>query len=85
MISRGPNERSGPNRSQEVLRAARDRLKSSPYCPLRSVSCECRQGVLVLRGKLPTFYQKQLAQETVAKVEGVTEVVNETVVASSFV
>lgn len=85
MVSQGPNEGTSPDRSQQLLRAARDRLKSSPYCPLRSVSCECRQGALVLRGTLPTFYQKQLAQEAVAKLEGVTEVVNETVVASSYV
>jgi hypothetical protein len=36
--------------------------------------------VLFLRGPLPTFYLKQLAQEAVARVEGISQVVNETVV-----
>ncbi|NQT14202.1 MAG: BON domain-containing protein, partial [Planctomycetes bacterium] len=54
------------------------------YCPLRSVSCECRQGVLFLRGLLPTFYLKQLAQEAVGRVEGISQVVNETVVKASL-
>jgi osmotically-inducible protein OsmY len=47
------------------------------------VSCDCRQGVLFLRGPLPTFYLKQLAQEAVARVEGILQVVNETVVDAS--
>ena len=33
--------------------------------------------MLVLRGRLPSFYLKQLAQETVSDVEGIVQVVNE--------
>jgi hypothetical protein len=40
--------------------------------------------VLFLRGPLPTFYLKQLAQEAVAGVEGMSQVVNETVVDASL-
>ena len=43
----------------------------------RSVSCEYRHGVLYLRGRLSRYYHKQLAQEAVARLEGVTQVVNE--------
>jgi hypothetical protein len=39
--------------------------------------------VLFLRGPLPTFYLKQLAQEAVARVEGILQVVNDTVVDAS--
>ena len=42
------------------------------YHPLRTVSCQLTDGVLILRGNVKTFYLKQLAQETVAKVDGVT-------------
>ena len=80
MISQSPTDGNGHDRSHESAEAARDCLQRSPYRPIRNVSCECRQGVLFLRGPLPTFYLKQLAQEAVARVEGVSQVVNETVV-----
>ena len=83
MISQPPTDGSGHDRSHESAEAARGCLQRSPYCPIRSVSCECRQGVLFLRGPLPTFYLKQLAQEAVARVKGISQVVNETVVDAS--
>lgn len=52
-------------------------LRSSPYLALRNVSCGCQDGVLILRGCLPTYYLKQVAQAVVAHVEGVRQVVNE--------
>ena len=62
--------------------AARQRLERSPYCGIRQVACSSNgQGVLYLRGELPSFYYKQLAQQAVIGLEGVTRVVNEVVVA----
>ena len=84
MISQSPTDGNGHHRSYESAEAARDCLQRSHYFPIRSVSCECRQGVLFLRGALPTFYLKQLAQEAVARVEGISQVVNETVVNASL-
>ncbi len=52
-------------------------LRNSPYLALRTVRCECQDGVLTLRGCLPTYYLKQVAQAVVARVEGVRQVVNE--------
>ena len=52
-------------------------LRASPYKALVGVSCECDHGVLFLRGRLSSFRYKQLAQEAVAKVSGVTHVANE--------
>ena len=83
MISQSPTDGNGHDRSHESAEAARGCLQRSPHFPIRSVSCECRQGVLFLRGPLPTFYLKQLAQETVARVGGISQVVNETVVDAS--
>ncbi len=60
-----------------VKQIAQDRLRQSPHAALREVSCECEQGVLVLRGRVPTFYCKQLAQETIGQLEGVVQIVNE--------
>jgi osmotically-inducible protein OsmY len=63
--------------ASEVMQAAKDRLQQSPHVALREVTCEFRQGLLVLRGRVPTFYHKQLAQETIAHMEGVVGVIND--------
>ena len=60
-----------------VAQAAKDRLRSNPHWPVRRVSCECDEGRLFLRGRLSSFFHKQLAQEAVADVDGVTQVINE--------
>jgi hypothetical protein len=53
-------------------------LRSSRYPALKAVSCDYRDGVLVLRGSLPTYYLKQMAQEAVAQqVQGVGRLDNQ--------
>ena len=66
-----------PVRFQRIAEAARECLRGSPYGALAWILCECDEGVLLLRGHLSSFYLKQHAQEAVAGVEGVTQVVNE--------
>jgi osmotically-inducible protein OsmY len=60
-----------------ISEAATECLRASPYKVLSRVSCECRHGILILRGHLFSFHEKQVAQESVARVNGVTQVVNE--------
>ena len=60
-----------------IAEVAMERLRDSPYRTMRRVSCECKHGVLFLRGRLSSFHEKQVAQETVAGIAGVTQVVNE--------
>ena len=60
-----------------IAEVAMGRLRDSPYDAMRRVSCECKHGVLFLRGRLFSFHEKQVAQETVAGIDGVTQVVNE--------
>ena len=43
-------------------------LHNSPYRALRRVSCECKHGVLFLSGRLFSFHETQMAQETVARL-----------------
>jgi CheY-like chemotaxis protein len=57
--------------------AAENRLRRHRYLALRHVSCECHDGVLTLRGCLPTYYLKQLAQAAVVGIEGVERIENE--------
>ena len=66
----------GPRRD-EIGEASRRCLLQSPYPLLRNVACRCRRGVLFLRGRLPNYYHKQLAQEAVRRVAGVTRIVNQ--------
>lgn len=51
-------------------------LKASGYAALRSVAIEHHEGVVVLRGRVPTFYLKQVAQAVASKVPGVDVLVN---------
>ena len=60
-----------------IAKVAMERLRASPYKAMRRVSCECKLGVLFLRGRLFSFHEKQVAQELVTGVNGVTQVVNE--------
>ncbi|MGO8750723.1 MAG: BON domain-containing protein [Thermoguttaceae bacterium] len=66
----------------DVTERAQERLRLSPYVPVRSLCCEFDRGVLRLRGSLSSFYHKQLAQEAVAGLRGVDEVVNDVAVVS---
>ncbi len=62
--------------TQHIVAIAEARLGASSYHAVRRVRCTYEQGVLVLRGRLTSFFQKQLAQELVADIEGVKQVVN---------
>ena len=52
-------------------------LHSNPYLVLKHISCDYLDGVLILRGRLPTYYLKQLAQESVADLDGVDRIENQ--------
>ena len=52
------------------------RMDRSGYCELRGVSCSFHEGVLTLRGHVPSYYLKQLAQSLAFDLEGVQELNN---------
>jgi len=66
-----------------IAATAEARFRSSSYRALRGIACKAERGVLVLEGRLSSFFQKQMAQELVAKIEGVIQVVNHIEVVSS--
>lgn len=74
---RPPMIRTNDASFHEVEKAAMKCLYDSPYRALRRISCECKDGVLFLKGRLFRFHETQMAQETVAKVKGVIQVVNQ--------
>jgi osmotically-inducible protein OsmY len=59
-----------------IGRRAEEQLRRSGYLALRDVSCDARRGVVYLRGSLPSYYLKQVAQAIAAGVEGVGHVIN---------
>ena len=53
-------------------------LRCGPYPALKNLSCDYQGGVLVLRGCLPSYYLKQIAQEIVAhQTQGVDRLDNQ--------
>jgi osmotically-inducible protein OsmY len=61
----------------QVVDAAKQRLLRQPHLTVQRIWCEFDGGKLFLRGQVPSFYHKQLAQAAVAGLEGVRQVVNE--------
>jgi len=71
-----------PGKEAGVVALGQARLAACPYYVLRSVMCDFQHGILTLRGELPTFFHKQMAQEAVCGLVGVSQVVNQIEVAS---
>ena len=59
-----------------VERAAQKRLAKTGYRSLGSVRCQFHDGTMTLRGSVPSYYHKQVAQEALRSTEHVTQVVN---------
>jgi osmotically-inducible protein OsmY len=61
---------------QALVDAVYAALRSTGHPHLRDLEIEVSNGVIVLWGRVATFYQKQLAQVSVQKVHGVRGVAN---------
>jgi osmotically-inducible protein OsmY len=57
-------------------------LERNPYLANRKLRFETQQGRVTLRGVVNTYFQKQMAQESLRHIEGVAEIANELEVAS---
>lgn len=68
-----------------ITQAVMIRLRSSPYPVLRILTCEFRRGHLIVYGTVPTYYMKQMAQETVRPVAGVKKITNHVSVQSQAI
>jgi hypothetical protein len=60
-------QRQAPEAGLRPRELVERRLRESPYLCLRAIRCEHQQGVLTLRGMVPSYYHKQLAQTLVAQ------------------
>jgi osmotically-inducible protein OsmY len=73
MAQTNPN----PSASFPVVALAEARLQASPYKSIQKIVCVYHEGSLVLRGCLPTFFHKQMAQQAVVDIMGVKQVDNQ--------
>ncbi len=62
--------------SSRIVDEAHRRLIESPYFALRNLRCDYREGVLTVRGRVPTFYARQVALQTLRKVDAVEQLVD---------
>jgi hypothetical protein len=59
-----------------LVTLAKARLRASPYRSIQQLACDFEKGALVLHGRLPTFFQNQVAQQAVATTPGVERIDN---------
>lgn len=67
----------GTPRSEKTAQAAQQRIRQESHLSMQRIWCAVERNHLFLRGQVPSYYHKQLAQEVVAGLEGVGQVVNE--------
>ncbi len=65
------------DRRSEVADTALALLHDKSRKAFGDVSCDYEEGTIILRGRSASYYDKQVAQETVRGIEGVTRIVNE--------
>lgn len=58
-------------------------LSRSPYFAGRNLDIDFQENDVILRGVVSTYYQKQLAQELVRKIEGIHQIDNQIEVISA--
>lgn len=63
-----------------IQRAAQSALRATGYRPLAKLDCSVRDGVVVLSGIVPSYYLKQVAQETVLRLNVAFGIENSVVV-----
>ena len=64
------------SREAEIAAEVFALLRQSPYRSIRELTCEVTPNAVVLEGRVATYHEKQVAQETIREVEGVQRIVN---------
>jgi len=72
----GCHDDSEPNADRRTVEAVAQALRTTGHAALRSLDIEISGGIVILWGRVPSYYQKQLAQETVQRVDGVLGIAN---------
>lgn len=64
-------------KSGELLQRVDSAIKTSPHLTRYQVFCQEDSGIVVLHGRVGSFFQKQMAQEALKRLAGVEKVINE--------
>jgi len=67
----------GETQAGQILDTAKERIQCHAHLSVQRIWCEYSDMRLILRGQVPSFYLKQLAQTAVSGIDGVSQVVNE--------
>jgi osmotically-inducible protein OsmY len=62
--------------SKPLFDRIHDALTTNPYVPSRQLQVEANEGRVVLKGNVRSFFQKQMAQEAILRVDGVETIDN---------
>jgi hypothetical protein len=62
--------------NDNIVKMAQARLRACGYVDMQSLACEFHEGALTIRGRLDSYYLKQLAQESVRRIRSVEVIVN---------
>jgi len=62
--------------SSPLFDRIRDALTTNPHLPNKQVRIETTDGCVVLKGNVRSFYQKQMAQEAIRRIDGVQRIDN---------
>lgn len=60
-----------------LLEQAERTIRCNSFPAMKNLSCELEGSTLILRGCVPTYYLRELAETTVSHLPGVERVVNE--------
>ena len=72
----GCHDALGSNADRKLMEAVVRALRATGHPALRGLGIEICGGVVVLWGRVPNYYQKQLAQVVAQKVGGVQGIAN---------
>lgn len=71
------SEQHVPHSAHQLCEIVHSTLARSPYFGGRNLRVELLPGEVVLRGVVGSYYQKQMAQESIRAIDGVNRVRNE--------
>lgn len=63
--------------SHDLRQRVDSAIKGNPHLTRHRVFCQEESGIVVLHGRVGSFFQKQMAQETLKRLDGVEKVINE--------
>lgn len=62
-----------------------DAINHNPYLSRKNLRCETSEGHVILRGTVRSYFQKQMAQESIKQVDGIVSIENHLEVSGSQV